>query len=90
LDEVVLSGGTAEYLESELKDHFSGVTVNWNASIELPETLLSANLGNRLSDAYGMYQYFLNLLSHSLDMNALVSLVNYSQSQKEIVGVTHG
>jgi hypothetical protein len=90
LDEVVLSGGTAEYLESELKDHFSGVTVNWNASIELSESLLSAELGNRLSDAYGMYQYFLNLLSQSLEMNALSSPSNSVRSAEEVAGVAHG
>lgn len=90
LDEVVLSGGTAEYLKSELKEHFSGVTVNWNASIELPESLLSAGLGNRLSDAYGMYQYFLNVLSQSLNINALSSQSNSFQSAEEVAGVAHG
>lgn len=90
LDEVVLSGGTAQYLESELKDHFSGVTVNWNASIELPESLLSAELGNRLSDAYGMYQYFLNLLSQSLDMTTLSSPSNSVCLTEEVAGVAHG
>lgn len=90
LDEVVLSGGTAEYLESELKDHFSGVTVNWNADIELPESLLSVELGNRLSDAYGMYQYFLNLLSQYLNINALSFQASSVQSAVEVAGGKNG
>jgi hypothetical protein len=59
LDEVILCGGTAEYMQSELEDYFANTCVVWNAGIELPESLHDPEVGNRILDAYGMYRYCL-------------------------------
>jgi hypothetical protein len=58
LDEVVLCGGTAYYLQEALVEHFHSVDIIWDASMELPEDLQTPELGKRMSDAYGIYQYF--------------------------------
>jgi hypothetical protein len=58
LDEVVLCGGTAYYLHKALVEHFHSVDIIWDASMELPEDLQTGELGKRMSDAYGIYQYF--------------------------------
>jgi hypothetical protein len=58
LDEVVLCGGTAYYLQEALVEHFHSVDIIWDALMELPEDLQAGELGKRMSDAYGIYQYF--------------------------------
>jgi len=58
LDEVVLCGGTAYYLQEPLVEHFRSVDISWDAAIELPEEFQIGSLGRRMSDAYGIYQYF--------------------------------
>ena len=58
LDEVVLSGGTANYLAPELKQHFAGIELNWCERIE---DSVSAGFGDRLphrlADAYTFFFY---------------------------------
>ncbi len=65
LDEVVLCGGTADYMRCELENHFAYTDINWNANICLPERLQNSELGSRLCDAYGMYLYFLGTVASS-------------------------
>lgn len=63
LDEVVLCGGTAEYLKQELEDHFSQTSLTWNGGIKLSEHIDDQGLGCRIFDAYGMYLCFRGLVS---------------------------
>jgi hypothetical protein len=71
LDEVVLCGGTADYMRRELENHFGYTEVNWNAAIELPVQLQDEELGLRLCDAYGMYLYFRGTIADSFAVAAL-------------------
>ncbi len=66
LDEVILCGGTAEYMHIELEDHFAYTEINWNADIKIPEGLRNEELGSRLSDAYATYLYFRGIVADSL------------------------
>jgi hypothetical protein len=66
LDEVVLCGGTAEYLRPELENHFAHTEISWNGGIELPASLIDEELGSRLCDAYGMYIYFKGVIASEL------------------------
>ena len=70
LDEVVLCGGTAEYLRHELENHFAYTDINWNANICLPERLQNSEIGSRLCDAYGMYLYFLGTVANDFAITA--------------------
>lgn len=58
VDEVVLCGGTADYLHRELNEHFPATPITWHADIDIPEELDQSKMGNRLADVYGMYLYF--------------------------------
>jgi hypothetical protein len=69
VDEVVLCGGTADYLRPELSEYFSGSSIFWHG-VELPEQLRTQQLGNRLCDAYGMYQYFVNFVANTPPTNS--------------------
>ena len=66
LDEIILCGGTAYYLQESLQKHFNGVQVIWDGDMELPESLQDEELGRRICDAYGMYQYFLSRIGQLL------------------------
>lgn len=54
LNEVVFCGGTADYLRTELDNHFRAIPVKWHGGIKLPESLRDLGLGNRLADVYGL------------------------------------
>lgn len=53
-DEIVFCGGTAEYLKSELRSHYSRYAQSWLAGIVVPPELDPDGLGHRLADAYGI------------------------------------
>lgn len=60
LDEVVVAGGTAEYLKSELKGYFGRVPMSWAAEVE-EDVQRAFNLGDRnlclrLADSYGAFR----------------------------------
>lgn len=65
LEEVILCGGTADYMRSELESHFAHTEISWNAGINLPDPLQDIELGSRLCDAYGMYVYFRGVIADS-------------------------
>jgi len=62
LDEVIIGGGTAEYLQPELRNYFSHVPISWAAeSLEDVRNVFnlpvdSINLCSRLTDVYGLYR----------------------------------
>ena len=70
LDEVVLCGGTADYLRSELENHFAYTDINWNAGIDLPTQLQDTELGSRLCDVYGLYTCFRGAVAKSFAVAA--------------------
>jgi hypothetical protein len=58
LDEVILCGGTAHFMKQELEEHFQHSSTIWDGNLELPDELCRDELGQRMSDAYGMYLCF--------------------------------
>jgi hypothetical protein len=58
LDEVILCGGTAHFMKPELEQHFPQSDIIWDGNLELPSELCPDELGQRMSDAYGMYLCF--------------------------------
>ncbi len=57
LDEVVLCGGTVDYLIPEFKTHFHWTPIQWHGDVVVPDEL-SQELGNRLVDVYSLFVYF--------------------------------
>jgi hypothetical protein len=58
LDEVILCGGTAHFMKPELEQHFPQSDIIWDGNLELLSELCPDELGQRMSDAYGMYLCF--------------------------------
>lgn len=54
LDEVVLAGGTADYVRTELDKHFPAIPVKWHGGFKMPASFNEQWLGNRLADVYGL------------------------------------
>lgn len=57
LDEVVLCGGTVDYLVPEFKEFFPFTPIQWHGNIVVPDEL-SQGLGSRLVDVYSLLIYF--------------------------------
>lgn len=66
LNEVIISGGTAGYLRSELKEYFSYTTIAWIDQLEskihsaFGSSVGTASLSLRLTDAYGLFLFLSN------------------------------
>ncbi|MBD2498336.1 ParM/StbA family protein [Nostoc sp. FACHB-280] len=67
VDEVLLCGGTGEFVRPELTQFFEKETILivWNGGVDIPATLDIHKLGNRLADVWGSHINYINML----DMN---------------------
>nr|ADN18501.1 conserved hypothetical protein [Gloeothece verrucosa PCC 7822] len=59
LDEVVLCGGTADYLRREMVEFFGAQKVYLHANVNLPDDIKSLNMENRWADVWCIWDYFL-------------------------------
>ncbi len=69
-NELIFCGGTAHLFKQELSERYSSDTVLWDADVEIPPTLDTVGLGNRLADVYAMYRTFRERLSARLGMTS--------------------
>lgn len=74
LDELVICGGTADYLKGELELVFPVIPTIWHGEIKFPPQLISSGLGNRLIDVYALSQCYFRQLKLKYDAQADVSL----------------
>lgn len=84
LDEVIVCGGTADYLREELDPVFGAIPVVWHGEVEVPstcmvQTLPSESLGNRLADVWALSVY------HGVKLKALVKEAKSPEAE-----VVHG
>jgi hypothetical protein len=73
LDEVIICGGTADYLREELDFIFPTTTVFWHGGVEIPSHLNEQWLGNRLADVWALSVY------HGMKVRVGVKSANNSQ-----------
>ncbi len=57
LDEVIICGGTADYLREELDTVFPTTPIVWHGGVEIPPNLNEQWLGNRLADVWALSVY---------------------------------
>ncbi len=57
LDEVIICGGTADYLREELDMVFPSTPIVWHGAIEIPSKLNEKWLGHRLADVWALSVY---------------------------------
>jgi hypothetical protein len=60
VDEVILCGGTADYLRSELSAYFKNSSLVWHG--KMPHELEQHPLSHRFFDAFGVYEFLRQLV----------------------------
>ncbi len=73
LDEVIICGGTADYLREELDTVFPATPVVWHGGVEIPSNLNEQWLGSRLADVWALSVY------HGIKVRAGNRLQNASE-----------
>lgn len=63
-DEVIFCGGTARYISDELCEYCDEkeIPVEWDGGIVVPKVLDKLEMGERLADVFGLYQYYVSKL----------------------------
>ncbi|MBD2458295.1 ParM/StbA family protein [Nostoc sp. FACHB-87] len=53
-NEVVICGGTSEFVRPELTEHFQkeGIPISWNGGVDIPKPLDTLGLGDRVADVW--------------------------------------
>jgi hypothetical protein len=57
LDELIICGGTADYLREELDAVFPTIPIVWHGDVKIPQNLNEQWLGNRLADVWALSVY---------------------------------
>lgn len=60
-EEIVLCGGTVDYLKKELNSNYKTTPCIWHAGVVVPDVIDTYKLGSRLTDAYGVFLHFISL-----------------------------
>ncbi|MBW4617197.1 MAG: hypothetical protein KME21_28980 [Desmonostoc vinosum HA7617-LM4] len=83
-DEVLVCGGTSCFVRQELTQYFSkeGVPIVWHGGVEVPASLDTNKLGERLADAWANHTTYIEMLDTKFGYNREVPLI--SQSKKVI------
>ncbi|MGD1872966.1 MAG: hypothetical protein ACFB02_07920 [Mastigocoleus sp.] len=57
LDELIICGGTADYLREEIDSAFPTIPIVWHGNVKIPQNLNEQWLGNRLADVWALSVY---------------------------------
>ncbi|MBW4456328.1 MAG: ParM/StbA family protein [Nostoc indistinguendum CM1-VF10] len=83
LDEVIICGGTAEFVHKELTQHFEkeGIPIVWNGNVEMPKYLDTLSLGSRVTDVWTAHITYIKMLDYNFGYQRKTDLVpDYHQS----------
>ncbi len=64
LDEVLICGGTAEFVRTQLTEHFQkeSIPIVWNGGVVIPKSLDTQCLGERLADVWASHVSYVRML----------------------------
>ncbi|MEA5515743.1 ParM/StbA family protein [Nodularia sp. UHCC 0506] len=68
LDEIVICGGTTEFVRQELTEHFEneGIPIVWNGNVSIPKKLDTLDLGDRVTDVWTSHISHIKMLDKNL------------------------
>jgi hypothetical protein len=77
LDEVLICGGTAEFVRKELTEHFEkeGIPIVWNGGVQLPKPLDTQGLGDRITDVWTAHITYIKMLDYNFGYERKQKLV---------------
>jgi len=58
VEEILLSGGTVDWLGEALSSQFGETPVRWHGDVAVPERRDPEGLGSRLADAYALFERY--------------------------------
>src|SRR5579883_292732 len=82
LDEILICGGTADFIREELTEHFQreNVPIVWNGGVEIPKALDTLGLGDRIADVWAAHMTYIKMLDKNLGYERKQELVPDSNS----------
>jgi hypothetical protein len=77
LDEVLICGGTAEFVREQLTEHFvrEGIPIVWNGGVKLPKPLDTLGLGDRITDVWTAHLSYIRMLDRNFSYERKQKLV---------------
>lgn len=77
LDEILICGGTAEYVKKELTDHFhkEATPIVWNGGVQFPAPLDTNGLGERVADVWTAHITYILMLDKNFAYDRKQDLV---------------
>ncbi|MCC5622895.1 hypothetical protein [Nostoc sp. CHAB 5715] len=77
LDEVLICGGTSEFVRKELTQHFlhESIPIVWNGGVVLPKPLNTQGLGDRLADVWASHISYVRMLDENFSYERKEKLV---------------
>lgn len=77
LDEILICGGTAEFVRTELTEHFQneGIPIVWNGNVEFPKRLDTQGLNERAADVWTSFITYIKMLDKNFGYERKQNLV---------------
>ncbi|MBD2511177.1 ParM/StbA family protein [Nostoc muscorum FACHB-395] len=77
LDEILICGGTADFVKKELTDHFQneGIPIVWNGGVQFPAPLNTLGLGERVADVWTAHITYILMLDKNFAYDRKQDLV---------------
>jgi hypothetical protein len=83
IDEVLLCGGTGEFVRSELTQFFEeeAIPIIWDGGVKVPTVLDTHKLGSRLADVWGSHMNYITTLDLNFKYDRKQPLVPQAESK---------
>ncbi|AUB44214.1 hypothetical protein COO91_10437 (plasmid) [Nostoc flagelliforme CCNUN1] len=84
-DEILICGGTATFVRTQLLNYFQseGISVIWNGGVQIPLSLDTHTLGERIADVWGSHISHIKLVDKKLGYERFQPLVIEPQTKPE-------
>ncbi|MBW4558067.1 MAG: hypothetical protein KME59_19465 [Trichormus sp. ATA11-4-KO1] len=85
VDEVLICGGTGEFVRQELSKYFEqeGIPIVWNGGVNIPTVLDTDKLGSRLADVWASHINHIEMLDQHFSYDRQQPLVSEPQPQPQ-------
>ncbi|YAF99400.1 MAG: hypothetical protein AB3A66_30095 (plasmid) [Nodularia sp. CChRGM 3473] len=85
VDEVLICGGTGEFVRQELSEYFEqeGIPIVWNGGVNIPTVLDTDKLGSRLADVWASHINHIEMLDQHFSYDRQQPLVSEPQPQPQ-------
>lgn len=85
-DEILICGGTATFVQTQLINCLESATVSimWNGGVQIPKSLDTYNLGERIADVWSSHISHIKLIDKKLGYNRCLPLITEPEPSQPI------